>query len=44
MKIKHGKTEEEAIKEFGDINELSKEILVHINKSEYSDNDKNKMF
>lgn len=26
-KIKHGKTEEEAIKEFGDVKELSKEIL-----------------
>ena len=26
-KIKDGKTEEEAIKDFGDINELSKEIL-----------------
>lgn len=26
-KVKHGKTEEEAVKEFGSINELSKEIL-----------------
>lgn len=26
-KVKHGKTEEDAVKEFGDINELSKEIL-----------------
>lgn len=42
-KIKHGKTEEEAIKEFGDINELSKEILsAYKINPEYSDNDKNK--
>ena len=26
-KIKHGKTEEEAVKEFGDIDKLTKEIL-----------------
>lgn len=41
-KIKHGKTEEEAIKEFGDINELSKEILsAYKINPEYSDKDKN---
>ena len=42
-KIKHGKTEEEAIKEFGDVKELSKEILKaykinpDYNKSEFSE-------
>ena len=42
-KIKHGKTEEESIKEFGDIKELSKEILKtykinpDYNKSEFSE-------
>lgn len=43
-KIKHGKTEEEAVKEFGDINKLAKEILsAYKIDPEYNKNDnKNK--